>query len=275
MNAIQTILALQDALFSLIRQAGTVIVAASTELTEAQIDSKAGSANFVTTYDIQVQHILEDGIRSVMPSCTFLAEEAGEDHNPIGDGWTFVIDPIDGTANFIHNYRWSAISVGALYKGDPVWGAVYQPYTAEMFYAAKGQGAYLNGQRIAVSNRVLSEAIVAFGTSPYQRARFGRPTMELAKDILMEAGDIRRSGSAALDLCYVACGRVDAFYELELCPWDFMAGKLLIQEAGGWITTMDGQALPVDGRKSCVAAGGPTLKQDFLALLEKGRGYVI
>lgn len=262
----------QEALFAIIRKAGLVILEASSRLTEQEINSKAGSANYVTTYDIQVQQILEESIHQLMPSASFLAEEDGEDQNSIGPGWTFVIDPIDGTSNFIHDYRWSAISVGLLLDGVPVWGAVYQPYTDEMFSATKGQGAFLNGRQIYTSNRALGEAIVAIGTAPYERERLGRQTMELATQVLMKSGDIRRGGSAALDLCYVACGRADAFYELVLSPWDFMAGSLIVQEAGGWISTVSGEALPVSGVKSSVAAGGNALRKEFMEILVKCGG---
>ncbi len=265
----------EQGLLELIRNSGTMIVEASKNLTGGDVNSKEGSANYVTVYDVKVQHTLEAGIRQLFPGCAFLAEEEGEDQNVIGQGWTFVIDPIDGTANFIRNYGRSAISVGALHDGELVWGAVYQPYTREMFYAKKGQGAYLNGQRISASKRSLKEAIVAMGTAPYYRDSFGESTMKIAKEMLMRCDDLRRSGSAALDLCDVACGRMDAFFELILSPWDFMAGLLIVREAGGWISTVTGETLPVDGSKSSVAAGGLSLQQEFMDVLNIGGVYAV
>lgn len=265
----------EQGILSLIRRAGAVIVEASSRLATGDVTSKEGSANYVTVYDVQVQRMLEQGIAEIVPGCSFLAEEEGEDQNTVGDGWTFVIDPIDGTANFIRNYHRSAISVGALYAGELVWGAVYNPYTDEMFHAGKGRGAYLNGKPISVSHRPLGEAIVVMGTSPYYRAELGERTMAVTKALFMQCDDIRRSGSAALDLCEVASGRMDAFFELRLSPWDFMAGCLMIQEAGGWITTVSGAVLPTDGRKRSVAAGGPVLREDFLGILENGGEYAV
>ena len=265
----------EQAVLALMRRAGAVILEAAAYLSAGDVSDKEGSANYVTVYDVQVQRILEEGIREIFPDCTFLAEEEGEDQNAMGDGWTFVIDPIDGTANFIRNYHRSVISVGGLYAGELKWGAVYNPYTDEMFYARKGQGAYLNGQPITAGRRPIQEAIVTLGTSPYYRAELGEPTMRIATALLMQCDDLRRSGSAAMDLCDVASGRTDAFFELRLSPWDFMAGCLLIQEAGGWITTVSGEALPTDGRKSSVAAGGPILREDFLRILENGGTYAI
>ena len=160
----------EQAVLSLMRHAGAVILEAAAYLSAGDVSDKEGSANYVTVYDVQVQRILEEGIREIFPDCTFLAEEEGEDQNAMGDGWTFVIDPIDGTANFIRNYHRSVISVGGLYAGELKWGAVYNPYTDEMFYARKGQGAYLNGQPITAGRRPIQEAIVSLGTSPYYRA---------------------------------------------------------------------------------------------------------
>ena len=265
----------EQAMFSLIRRAGAVILEASSRLAERDVTSKEGSANYVTVYDVQVQRMLVTGIEEIFPGCSFLAEEEGADQNTLGDGWTFVIDPIDGTANFIRDYHRSAISVGALYQGELAWGAVYNPYTDEMFHGRKGCGAYLNGKPIFVSKRSMVDAIIVMGTSPYYRTELGERTMEITKALFMQCDDIRRSGSAALDLCDVASGRMDAFFELRLSPWDFMAGCLLIQEAGGWITTVSGEVLPTDGRKSSVAAGGPVLREDFLAVLENGGKYAI
>lgn len=265
----------EQALFALIRRAGAVILKASAGISTKDVFDKEGSANYVTVYDVQVQRLLETGIREIFPDCMFLAEEEGEDQNNLGAGWTFVIDPIDGTTNFIRNYYRSAVSVGALYAGELVWGAVYQPYTDELFHAGIGQGAYLNGRPISVGTKRMQEAIVAVGTSPYYRAELGERTMNIAKALLMQCDDLRRSGSAALDLCDVACGRVDAFFELRLSPWDFMAGCLIVQEAGGWICTLSGEDLPTDGRKSSVAAGGWMLRGDFLRILENGGAYAV
>lgn len=157
----------------------------------------------------------------------------------IVDGFLWVIDPIDGTTNYIYDYRHSAISVALLEHHEAVFGAVYDPYLDEMFIAAKGQGAYRNDERIHVSQRELASSLIMCGTTPYEK-EFAQETFDIMRRMFLAGKDIRRSGSAVLDLCYVACGRVDGFYEQRLSPWDYAAGVLLILEAGGKIVTLDG-----------------------------------
>ncbi|MGI6652538.1 MAG: inositol monophosphatase family protein [Christensenellales bacterium] len=191
---------------------------------------KEGHANFVTETDMAVQEQLRTALSSVLPGSSFFAEE--QVNNPLTDAPTWVVDPIDGTTNFIRGRNSSAISVALLENKVPVLAVVYNPYADEMFTARIGQGAYMNGAPIRVSDVPFSNALVLMGTTPYSDA-YAAATFRAAYAYRLEAADLRRSGSAAIDLCDVACGRAEIFYEMSLSPWDVAAGALLITEAGG------------------------------------------
>lgn len=208
---------------------------------EAAVDEKAGKANFVTKYDKKVQEAIKEKLLHILPEAAFVGEE--EDiHASIEKGLAFIVDPIDGTTNFIKDYHTSAISVGVTRDGEPYMGAVYNPYLDEMFTAISGHGAFLNGEPIHVSKEPLENGIVIFGTAPYYE-ELAKKSFQLAYEYFQKALDIRRSGSAALDLCNVAAGRAELFFELRLSPWDFAAGSLIVREAGGVVTQMDGSPL--------------------------------
>ena len=240
------------------------------------VEAKGGSVNFVTRYDKAVQELLEEELSAVLPGATFLAEEAEENEQSAGcaagSGYVFVIDPIDGTTNFIKDYRLSTISVGLLKDGVQLWGAVLQPYTGEYFHALKGNGAYLGDRRIFAGNATLDRSLIVFGTSPYYRETLGRKSMNAAAELLMRCTDLRRSGSAAYDLCTLAAGRADGFFELSLSPWDYAAGGLILTEAGGIITDIDAKPLPIrSGVTSSVVAGGKNNYSDILAIVKAAR----
>ena len=208
------------------REAGRIILGFG----EFRVEEKEGHGNFVTTVDCAVQDYLADALSALLPGFRFIGEE--QENDALTDEPTWVIDPVDGTCNLIHNYRQSAVSIALLENQQPVLAAVYQPYTDELFFAERGCGATLNGEKITVSTHPFERALVAFGTSPYHAALAER-SMKLALSFLRNTADIRRSGSAALDLAHVACGRQDVFFEITLKPWDFAAGALLVTEAGG------------------------------------------
>lgn len=218
---------------AILRQAGDMI----RNHMFSDVRDKGDQANLVTDMDVTVQKFLIEKLSEILPGSGFLAEE--DDVHEETDGFLWVIDPIDGTTNYIYDYRHSAISVALLEHHEAVFGVVYDPYLDEMFIAAKGQGAYRNDERICVSKRELASSLIMCGTTPYEK-EFAQETFDIMRRMFLAGKDIRRSGSAVLDLCYVACGRVDGFYEQRLSPWDYAAGVLLILEAGGKIVTLDG-----------------------------------
>ena len=233
----------------IVKDCGKVILNADRE--KMAIDTKSGIADLVTEYDKNIQKQLEISLKKILPEAKFIGEEGSSD-KLTDDGFAFIVDPIDGTTNFIKDYHHSAISV-ALFKGkEVVAGVVYNPYLDEVFHAIKGQGAFCNGKKISVSDRPVGNALILFGSSPYQKDLYPK-TMEILSEYFYKALDIRRSGSAALDLCWVACGRAELYFELQTSPWDFAAGKLLVEEAGGIVTTLDGEPLNFDGKTSILA----------------------
>ena len=215
-----------EALIAIAKEAGAMMRRSH----DAAIHEKEGHYNFVTDADVAVQAYLKSALLTLCPGARFYAEE--QENEPLTDAPTFVVDPIDGTINYMRLRHMSAVSIGYLEGRQPVMAVVYNPYANELFYARKGRGAFLNGQPIRVSDLPYDMALVELGTSPYD-AELAKQTMAAAGRFLSECGDLRRSGSAAIDLCGVACGRVDIFFELRLRPWDVAAGARIVEEAGG------------------------------------------
>ena len=231
----------------LIRQAGKTMLEARNVENSDHITVKPGDVNFVTVYDVAIQDFLMQEIQKQIPEACFIAEEQENDTSILSRKYCFLIDPIDGTTNFICDYRHSAVSVALFSYGVPVFGAVYDPYLDELFWAERGKGAYLNGTPIHVSERPLALAMVAFGSAPYYKEQLSNNTFQLLKELFLCCADIRRCGSAALDLAYLAAGRNDIFFEYRLSPWDIAAGALLVAEAGGILSDMNGN--PIDYTK--------------------------
>ena len=233
----------------IVRSCGEIIK--NVDRNSIKIDAKEGYANFVTEYDKKVEDKLKEGLLTVIPDARFVGEEGDEKYYE-PEGTCFVVDPIDGTTNFIKDYKMSCISVAVVTDGKPEIGVVYNPYLNEMYWAERGQGAYLNDERIRVSDQPLSNGVVLFGTAPYYEELHER-SFEMVYKYFKQALDVRRSGSAALDLCAIAAGRAELFFELRLCPWDFAAGALLVEEAGGIITDEDGNPVKYNGPSSVIA----------------------
>lgn len=221
------------------------------------VQHKSGSANFVTEFDVKVQRFLQEHFSALLPGCCFLAEEEGESENPLSDDYTFIIDPIDGTTNFMLGRRASCISVALLKDKQTVYAAVYDPYADRYYSAMPEKGAFCNGQPIHVSNREPKMSLALIGTAPYYKDTLARTVTDLIYDLLMNFGDIRRVGSAALDICSVACGEAEAYLEPILSPWDYAAGALILTEAGGIITDFSGEPLTFDKPHSLLC-GTPT-----------------
>ena len=220
-----------------------------------------GEQDFVTEVDTAVQKMINEKLKNLYPDIQMFGEE--KDNSDVdfnGDVW--ILDPVDGTTNLIHDFRFSALSLGYSEGGDLCFGVVYQPYTDELFCAEKGKGAFLNGKQIHVSDAgTLHDSLISFGTNPYLRGELSDRDFNSINRIFRECVDVRRLGSAALDLCYVAAGRCEGFFERRLKPWDFAAGTVIVKEAGGEVVDYEG--LVVDHRNSSqvVATNGKITKE--------------
>ena len=224
-----------EPIIKLIKEAGTLFKPPHDVATK-------GPADFVSEIDISVQEFIYKQLNKWYPKIQFLGEENNQHHANLQE-LCWVLDPVDGTTNLIHDYRFSAISLALIKNYEPILGIIYQPYTKELFYASKDNGAYLNGQRIHVSQETqLKNSLIAIGTSPYYRSE-ADDNFELFKTIYKNCVDIRRSGSASLDLAWCACGRLEAYLERKLKIWDYAAGMIIIKEAGGLVVDYQGQPL--------------------------------
>jgi myo-inositol-1(or 4)-monophosphatase len=219
------------------RKGGDMLLRQLNQLDRLKVETK-GRNDFVSEADRQAEAVIVDTILNHYPDHAILAEEGGargeSDH-------LWIIDPLDGTTNFLHGFPVFCVSVGLQIRGRLEHGVIYDPLRQEMFTASRGEGAQLDGRRIRVTNRRdLADALIGTGF-PYRRGSAGLdPYMALLKDVIRNAAGVRRPGAAALDLAYVAAGRLDGFWETGLKPWDLAAGALLIREAGGIISGLDG-----------------------------------
>jgi myo-inositol-1(or 4)-monophosphatase len=219
------------------RRAGELMIRQLNQLEALQVVEK-GRNDFVTQVDRAAEAAIIEVIRDHHPDHAILGEETGSsgDHE-----YQWIIDPLDGTTNYLHGFPVFAVSIAVAHRGELQHGVVYDPMRQEIFSASRGQGAQLDGRRIRVSKRTsLQQSLIATGF-PY-RAKLEHADRYLAmmRDVMFETAGIRRPGSAALDLCYVAAGRVDGFWELGLAKWDIAAGALIIREAGGRISDLRG-----------------------------------
>lgn len=225
-------------LIELVKSTKSLIV---NEDVENDYDEK-GKADYVTRVDVNVQNYLKENLLNLYPQIQFMGEE--KDNSDIDlESPLWVLDPIDGTTNLIHHYMMSAVSLGLMIDKKPFCGVVYNPFTDELFSAVKNEGAYLNGKQIFVNNaNSLEKCLVSIGTSPYEKYR-AEENFVIFKNIFIKAQDIRRSGSAALDLCYAAAGRLGGYLERGLKPWDYTAGSIIVQEAGGKVTNWENEEI--------------------------------
>lgn len=229
--------------------AGEIMISAE----HSKIMEKSGHANFCTETDEKIQAFLIEKLKEVLPEAEFLGEEDGHDvfTSKMTEGYCFVLDPIDGTSNFIYSYRPSVVSIALLKDGKPFIGVIYNPYDEMMFSAEEGKGAYMNGERIMSADTPLSESLAVFGTAPYY-TELQEKTFEIAKNLLPMCVDLRRSGTAAWDMCCVALGRCNLYFELKIQLWDYAAAALIAQEAGCIVTDTEGNPLSYTGFTSVV-----------------------
>ena len=225
--------------------------------------NKKGEIDLVTQADIESENVIIETIRTAFPDHSILAEESGRIEGRPEACW--IIDPLDGTTNFAHSLGIFAVSIAFFHSEKPLYAIVFNPHSGELFTAEDGQGAYLNNRRLSVSKVALVRDSLLVTGFPYNLERGTAALMARFKNCLLAAQGIRRLGSAALDLCYVACGRMDGFWEENLKPWDTAAGMLIAQAAGGSVTDFDGQPFSID-KKQILATNG-RIHSEMLALL--------
>ena len=249
-------------------KAADIIRAASSRLSEITWESK-GPADFVSHVDRGAEDVIRSIVAERHPEAVLIAEESAPKAEQ-GE-LTFVVDPLDGTTNFLHGFPWYAVSIAALVHGRHVAGTVLNVANGELFTAVRGGGARRNGQPIQISSVTEpSRALVGTGF-PFKHREGIAPYMGILPRLMESTAGLRRAGSAALDLCDVACGRYDAFWELRLAPWDVAAGILIIREAGGVVTDLAGKPAPV--ASGPIVAGNPTMHAWLLEQLrETGPG---
>ena len=222
------------------RKAARRLVRDFGEVEHLQVSQK-GPGNFVTEADLRTQEILYKELVKARPGFGFLTEENGV-RNVEGKNERWIIDPIDGTTNFLHGIPHFAISIAAEREGQLIAGVIYEPVRDELFWAEKNVGAFLNRRRIRVSGRrILSEALIATGI-PFSNRSGQKSFIPMLKTVISKTSGVRRLGSAALDLAYVAAGRYEGYWEVGLSPWDVAAGIIIIREAGGMVSEVNGQA---------------------------------
>lgn len=232
--------------------------------------SKKGEIDLVTEVDFECERMCRAVIEARFPDHDVLAEELGAGPRPgRGSRWRWVFDPLDGTTNYAHGLPIFCASLGLEVDGRTDIGAVYDPTRQELFTAERGRGAWLNGSRLAVSDTTrLIDALIVTGF-PYDVHQHTGDLVELFGALLGRARAVRRLGSAALDLCYVAAGRFEAFWEQHLKPWDVSAGALIVEEAGGRVTGMDGS--PFDAAAGHLVASNGRLHEEMLTVIREFR----
>jgi len=245
-----------------VQEAGDMISSNFQNLKDSDIQAK-GKNDFVTRVDREAEAIISRILFKEFPQHQILGEESGYSRQKSKYLW--VIDPLDGTTNFIQGIPHFAISMAFMENSRVIFGLIYNPLSEERFHAVKDQGAFLNNRRIRVSGRKTLRS--AFGATgfPFKAPQFLETYTNTFRSLLSRSQDLRRCGSAALDLAYTACGRYDFFWESHLLPWDFMAGKLIVAEAGGRTSDFQGRELPV--QTSSVIAANKTLYPKILKVI--------
>lgn len=218
------------------REASRIITRNFNRIDRLTITDK-GSNDFVSEVDRNAEAVIINILREKYPHHAILAEESGKH---VGDDYQWIIDPLDGTTNFLHGFPQFAISIALKIKGRLEMGVVYDPISDEMFTASRGEGALLNDRKIRVSGRKSLEGALLGTGLPYRDFSFTDNYLGMLKDLMKDSAGIRRPGSAALDFAYLAAGRTDGFWELGLSEWDFAAGAVLVREAGGLVTDIGG-----------------------------------
>ncbi len=256
-NRIETKLIIQ-----LVHQAKPLIM----DLENAHKITVKGQADFVTQVDTSVQSFIRTALAKLTPDVQFMGEEEHKNTiDPSRPAW--ILDPIDGTTNLIYDFHHSAVSLAYYENGQIHFGVVYNPFTEETFHGIRGAGAFLNEKAIHVNDeKTLSNSLIAIGTSPYDR-EMAADNFQIFQRVFEHTLDIRRTGAASLDLAYTACGRLDGYIERNLKPWDFSAGAVILEEAGGRITDYNGNPVDYCKNQDILATAG-AIHESLAALLK-------
>jgi myo-inositol-1(or 4)-monophosphatase len=246
------------------RAAGSIINRAALDLDVLKIGTK-GPNDFVSEVDRAAENAIIEILLDAYPGHAILAEESGREHGAKHSEYTWIIDPLDGTTNFLHGFPVYAVSIGLAFRGKVEQGVVYDPTRNDLFYASKGRGAFLNDRRLRVSRRTrIADALIGTGF-PFRKGDNFKRYVKMFEEVMQNCAGLRRPGAAALDLCYVAAGYYDGFFETGLNPWDIAAGSLIITEAGGLIGNFTGEADYLYQRE--VVAGNPKVYGQLVQIL--------
>lgn len=254
----------EEKVIAIVEQAGAAVLEMEKQF---DIIAKAGAQNYVTTVDLRIQRLIGSQLEALCPDAVLIAEEEGLGRARTADRY-FVLDPIDGTSNLMHGMRHSAISLSMHEGAQYVLGVIFDPYMGELFVANR-EGAFLNGAPIHVSERPLADALIAFGTNPYDRHN-AHVNFVALEELFYQCHEIRRSGAASLDFAYIACGRLDGSFEQNLQAWDFSAGRYLIEQAGGRMSDYDLNP-PCPVRESSIIASNGIIHEQIQQIVTKGR----
>lgn len=232
----------------------------------SRIEQKTAFNNLVSYVDKEAERKLVTALRKSVPEAGYITEEGTVEQASRSD-YHWIIDPLDGTTNFLHGLPIYAISVALTFRSKPVVGVIYHIVTREAFHALEGDNAYCNNSIIHVSNvPVISESLLATGF-PYHRTEKADAYLDIIKEFLEKTHGIRRLGSAAIDLAYVACGRLEGFFEYNLHPWDVAGGILIVKQAGGMVADFSGGDNVLFGKELCASNG--KIQGEMLALIQK------
>jgi myo-inositol-1(or 4)-monophosphatase len=246
------------------RSAGAIINRASLDLDLLKVNTKAPN-DFVTEVDHKAEAVIIETLLGAYPGHGILAEESGSTHGTKDSEFVWIIDPLDGTTNFIHGFPFYAVSIALAFRGQVQQAVVYDPSRNDLFYASKGRGAFQNDRRLRVSRRTrLADCLISTGF-PFRKGDNFKRYLQMLEAIMPACAGLRRPGAAALDLCYLAAGYADGFFETGLSPWDIAAGSLMITEAGGLIGNFTGESDYLYQRE--VLAGSPKIYGQLVPLL--------
>jgi len=246
------------------RAAGSIINRAALDVERLQVTSK-GVNDFVTEVDQAAEQAVIEILLTAYPGHAILAEESGRQHGAKHSEYLWIIDPLDGTTNFIHGLPVYAVSIALAFRGKVEQAVVYDPSRNDLFFASKGRGAFVNDRRLRVSKRIrMGEALIGTGF-PFRKGDNLARYLKMMEAVMSQCAGLRRPGAAALDLCYVAAGWYDGFFETGLSPWDVAAGSLMITEAGGLIGNFTGESDFLYQRE--VVAGCPKIYGQLVQLL--------